>query len=201
MEIEDKKMTPMLIVSFRGQKVAMQLEPGVSVEDVKAQVTSAVDPTLCLHPSDIKLIHKGKILNDDQKDILELLVGGNKPAKTFRVMATGMSLLEAQASNQEFQEGIKKAPRIRDDLKVEGRMEIARRQRLGQKMANASKRRAVSAYAFGRIETLPMMPQENKARQILMALANDPGILACMAKHKWNVGSLAELFPEGAFVR
>ena len=191
-------MAPNLIVSFRGHKVDMQLEPGVSVEHVKARITSAVDPALCFHPSDIKLIHKGKILNDNQQDMLELLVGGNKPAKTFRVMATGISLSEAQASNQEFQEVIKKTPRVRDDLTDEGRMEIARRQRLGQKM-NASKR-GVAEYGFGRIETLPMMPQENEARQILTTLANDPGILACMAKHKWNVGSLAELYPEGAFV-
>ena len=134
MESEDKKMAPNLIVSFRGHKVDMQLEPGVSVEHVKARITSAVDPALCFHPSDIKLIHKGKILNDNQQDMLELLVGGNKPAKTFRVMATGISLSEAQASNQEFQEVIKKTPRVRDDLTDEGRMEIARRQRLGQKM-------------------------------------------------------------------
>merc|ERR1712038_704174 len=52
-------------------------------------------------------------------------------------------------------------------------------------------------YGFGRIETLPMLPEQKKAKEILNSLANDPGILACMAKHKWNVGCLAEMYPEG----
>jgi hypothetical protein len=192
-------MTPKLIISFRGKKEEMTLEPGVSVKDVKTQVASAADPTLCLNPSEIKLLFKGKVLNDDQQDMLKLLADGKTSAKTFRIMATGMSLSEAQVSNLEFQEGIKKAPRIRNDLTAEGREEITRRQRLGRIM-NDTKRSAVLKYRFGRIETLPMLPQENKARQILTTLANDPGILACMAKHKWNVGRLAELYPEGAFV-
>jgi hypothetical protein len=42
-----------------------------------------------------------------------------------------------------------------------------------------------------------MLPDEPKARAILTQLANDPGILACMEKHNWHVGSLAELYPEG----
>jgi hypothetical protein len=197
--METDKETPKLIVSFRGKKEEMQLERGVSVEDVKARVASAADPTLCLNPSDIKLLHKGKVLNDDQQDMLKLLAEGKKLTKTFRIMATGMSLSEAQASDLEFQEGIKKAPRIRNDLTAEGRKGIARRQRLGLTM-NHTKRSAVQ-YGFGRIETLPMLPQENQARQILTTLANDPGILACMAKQKWKVGSLAELYPEGAFVQ
>ena len=52
-------------------------------------------------------------------------------------------------------------------------------------------------YGFGTIETLPNLPQREQAQRILETLANDPGIRACMAKHKWKVGSLAELYPEG----
>lgn len=52
-------------------------------------------------------------------------------------------------------------------------------------------------FCFGTIQTLPGLPMEPKARQILEELATDPGVLAVMEKYKWNVGTLAELFPEG----
>lgn len=54
-----------------------------------------------------------------------------------------------------------------------------------------------ASYGFGNVETLPNLPQRDEAQRILKALANDPGVLACMAKHKWKVGSLAELYPKG----
>jgi hypothetical protein len=52
-------------------------------------------------------------------------------------------------------------------------------------------------YRFNHIETLPMLPDQEKAKNILHSLSTDPGILACMTKHKWNVGCLSELYPEG----
>ena len=52
-------------------------------------------------------------------------------------------------------------------------------------------------YKFGSIETIPGLPNEGTARKILETLANDPGVLACLAKHQWNVGCLAELYPDG----
>eukprot|EP01034_Spumella_vulgaris_P020674 gene20674-26500_t len=52
-------------------------------------------------------------------------------------------------------------------------------------------------YKFQSIQTPPGLPDEAKARQILETLANDEGVLAVMAKHKWSVGALCELYPEG----
>jgi hypothetical protein len=52
-------------------------------------------------------------------------------------------------------------------------------------------------YGFGKIEILPGLPNEQKAHEILSSLTIDPGILACMAKHEWNVGALTELYPDG----
>ena len=188
---------PKLIVSFRGKKVATSLYPGLVVADVKARVASTAGTELALTPSDVKLLCRGKILSENDQDVYGLLVAsGTKRDKTYRLMATGVSSTEANAHYQEFQAGLKNAPRIRDDLTPEGRMEIARRQRLGRFMMNRG-RKLTPKYGFGRIETLPMLPEQDTARQILTRLANDPGVLACMAKHKWNVGSLAELYPEG----
>lgn len=193
---QSDKVQPKLIVSFRGKKVEIQLEPGVLVIDVKARVaTTAADPA-SLTASDVKLMYKGKILSNDQQDLYELLVG-KKAAKIYRIMATGVSSTEATTLNTEFQEGLKKAPRIRNDLTPQGRIEIARRQRLAQNMMNNKGRTTSPKYGFGRIETLPMLPDQATAKHLLKTLANDPGVLACMAKHKWNVGCLAELYPEG----
>merc|ERR1712071_303799 len=95
------------------------------------------------------------------------------------------------------------APRIRDDLTDSGKRELARRKRLGRSIMNkvaagATDHTAPSQkYKFHRIETLPMLPDQNKAKEILTTLANDPGVLSCMAKHGWSVGCLAELYPEG----
>merc|ERR1712038_1528131 len=70
-------------------------------------------------------------------------------------------------------------------------------QKNGGRGATGAHGAADKKYGFGRIETLPMLPDQNKAKEILNSLANDPGILACMSKHKWNVGCLAEMYPEG----
>ncbi|CAM9491291.1 unnamed protein product, partial [Hapterophycus canaliculatus] len=54
-----------------------------------------------------------------------------------------------------------------------------------------------SPYRFERIETLPGLPEEETAREILESLAADPGVRAVLEKHKWTVGALCELYPEG----
>uniref|UniRef100_A0AAV1T166 WLM domain-containing protein n=1 Tax=Peronospora matthiolae TaxID=2874970 RepID=A0AAV1T166_9STRA len=52
-------------------------------------------------------------------------------------------------------------------------------------------------YRFHAIEPLPNFADKDKAREILETLANDRGILAVMAAHKWNVGALAEMPASG----
>lgn len=207
-----------LIISFRGKKVEMPLSPTTSLIDVKSHLSN-VDPDLKMNPQDIKLILKGKVIKDLDGSIGDLFaflitslkkkkknttnsssagVRNTKKEKTaVRLIATGFSPAEAKG----FEESKQNAPRIRDDISNTGKKEIERRQRLGRKMmADASRktvRVAQKRYGFGRIETLPMLPDQKKAKEILDSLANDPGILACMAKHQWNVGCLAELYPEG----
>jgi len=77
-------------------------------------------------------------------------------------------------------------------------LELRRRRQLGRQLLQSSNPSNSSVkYGFHRIETLPMLPNQSKAKEILTTLANDPGIQACMAKHQWHVGCLAELYPEG----
>jgi hypothetical protein len=121
-------------------------------------------------------------------------------------MATGISKDEVNEADHEFlQTSQRNKILVRDDLSTQGQLkELARRQ-LGRRNILA-KSRDISArssssnrnhYGFGSIEVLPDLPDRSKARDILTALANDPGVKACMAKHEWRVGSLAELYPEG----
>ena len=192
-------------VSFRGKKLEFLLNQETNPLIIKTQIVSNLQDELQMKPENIKLIHKGKVLKDEDYpntgDFFTTLTKNAKKkgnAVVIRLMATGVSVSEVQ----DVEISRQNAPRIRDDLSKAGQREIEARQRLGQKMllnAGTKEGKGIdsSKYGFGRIETLPMLPDQQKAKEILNSLANDPGILACMAKHKWNVGCLAELFPEG----
>lgn len=170
--------------------------------------------------SDVKLIYKGKILSDDSSNLYNTLIDHSKEKsinhrkntnkKPIRLLAMAMSIHEVKRHDEEFNKAKLDAPRIRDDLTSRGKADIAARQRLGRKILQQTSEKesttirsishsttSSSYYGFHHIETLPMLPEQEKAKKILHSLSTDPGILACMAKHKWNVGCLAELYPEG----
>jgi hypothetical protein len=198
---EDTAVTGKLIVSFRGQKIELLASPCLTVGQVKSTVASAADGSSSLSPTSVKLIYKGKVLIEDDDRIINAF--GDKPAKAYRLLATGLSVSEQTEIQLEHERGIKNAPRIRDDLTDQGQQEMIRRRKLGKTVlhkAAAAKSSSVGGpkkYGFGGIETLPNLPDMSKARDILSQLANDPAVLAVMAKHQWNVGCLAELYPEG----
>eukprot|EP01035_Chromulina_nebulosa_P022064 gene22064-28560_t len=52
-------------------------------------------------------------------------------------------------------------------------------------------------YGFHSFETLDNFNDKYKAKEILESLASDPGVLAVMKRHRWNVQCLGELYPEG----
>lgn len=146
----------------------------------------------------IKIMSKTKglwkgILKDDS-DFASLDWSSNTIAHLL-VMGTSDDINKIDEEMADFQ----KKNRIRDDLTEEGKNELKQRGILGQKVLKKTARRKVvsSEYGFGKIETLPRLPQEEKAQQILNTLANDPGVIACMSKRKWKVGCLAEMYPDG----
>lgn len=184
-----------LIVSFRGKRLELELPPSLTIGDVKSRIASSGDDeSLELSPSSIKLMFKGKVLSDDETPVLSV---GGQNKKILRFMATGLSEAEQASLNQELRQALRNAPRVRDDLTKHGQDEARRRKRMGQALNQKKTGKETRQYCFGCIETLPNLPDEHKAREILTTLANDPGVLACMAKHEWNVGSLAELYPKG----
>ena len=187
------------IVSFRGNKIPIIVNGDeITVGDVKAQTAASVAGNPPMEPKDVKLLFKGKVLNDDHQPMSEIFSHSGKNTSTYRLVAMGISAAQARDLDQEREDHVRKGPRIKNDLTPEGRAEMERRKRLGAAvMAKSNNRQPSNEYGFGKIEVLPHLPNESKARQILTSLANDPGVLACMAKHKWKVGSLAELYPKG----
>ncbi|KAL3905128.1 MAG: hypothetical protein SGARI_004608 [Bacillariaceae sp.] len=178
--------------------------------------SSSSDITLSSDETCIKLIYKGKVLKHDDASLHDILCpiksNGKRPAlsKTYRIMATGVSQSETNVMNTAIQEGLQKSKAlVRDDLTDDGQRRMKHRQlqgqRLLQKASQSAQRRNTAhgssnsskTFGFGRIETLPNLPEEAKARKILTSLANDPGVKACLAKHGWNVGVLAEMYPKG----
>uniref|UniRef100_A0A7S1XI58 WLM domain-containing protein n=1 Tax=Phaeomonas parva TaxID=124430 RepID=A0A7S1XI58_9STRA len=91
------------------------------------------------------------------------------------------------------------ARRVADDLDAAGSAEARRRRRLaaGGKLVRDLHREGPRSYGFGRIVTLPGLPGEERARNILEGLASDPGVLAVMKKWNWFVPELCEMYPEG----
>lgn len=169
--------------------------------------------SLLLEPADIRIMLKGRALTeaDDSTDMRELLqqaFGSSK--RDYKLIATlaPPSSQEAKRLTETAETAAQRSHqviRVRDDLTDRGREEMEQRQRLGKyvlhQAAMKEKRKRASGdpndYGFGRIQVLPNLPDQDQAREILTALANDPGILACMRKHQWRVGALMEMYPEG----
>jgi hypothetical protein len=194
-----------VIVTFRGKKVEIPLTK-MTVGFVKSQVIDAAvtenaSADLSLTSDHIKLMFKGKVLADDDAYLNDIFTSSGKQKTIYRVVAMGISPQETRGMELELARGQEKTKSlVRDDLSDQGRLKMKQRQQVGRQMMAKARNNTESsstAYGFGSIETLPNLPQEQKVREILTALANDPGILACMKKHNWKVGSLAELYPEG----
>jgi len=192
-------------ITFRGSKFEMTVSSSgeLTALDLKEKVLIEAGQAQNFIPEDIKLIHAGKILSDQSTDIFDLLSSKSslRRPKKHVFLATLSSTSEQQKTDQEIRRGME-SRLVRDDLSKEGQKEMQRRKQLGARMlAKAAYKeefsRERSPYVFGRIETLPNLPMEDKAREILTELSRDRGVLACMAKHQFTVGCLAELAPDG----
>lgn len=179
-----------------------------SSSSLKALPSSPHDQSI--EAREINLVYKGKRLSDDDsQSVMEVVVcrPGAKPKATYRFLATGVSKMEIENADKDMREHEQRNKIfVRDDLTTQGQKKELARKKLGQSMLVKSRERTMAAsrmnqninnYGFGRIEVLPNLPDQEKARAILKLLADEPGIKACMEKHRWHVGSLAELYPEG----
>lgn len=139
----------------------------------------------------MKLISRGRLLyprNVKDRHLPEVLLISDLPFGTrSKILMVG---------NATYEEPPKEIPRIKDDLTEEGRNRRGKYV-LDAHDLNNKGLQIKTNYRFHAIQTLPNLPEEHKAREILSTLASDPGILSVLSKHKWSVGALCELYPEG----
>ncbi|ETV90809.1 hypothetical protein, variant [Aphanomyces invadans] len=140
------------------------------------------DEDLQVSPTQLRLMVKGKILADG--DILDASQTVAAPALVH--------ILPSQHEIEAMHAREAEAKRIHDIRMTRHVVNIQARNEELTSRAHAS-----TTYKFHAIETLPNMPNEATARNILESLATDPGILAVLAQHKWHVGALVEMFPDG----
>mmetsp|Transcript_26867 Transcript_26867/g.32621 ORF Transcript_26867/g.32621 Transcript_26867/m.32621 type:complete len:671 (+) Transcript_26867:207-2219(+) len=118
-----------------------------------------------------------------------------------RLMLTGVTVQELKSLNQESEQAEKFNARTRG-FEAELRRERRRRaDGTGSKTDGTGP--PGGQYTFGSYKVLEaragreLTPPETEAKQLLYRLASDPGIVGIMHKHKWAVGELTEMPPEG----
>lgn len=147
-------------------------ELDLSLENNVGKVKKVLAERLDLRETSVRLINAGKVLGDD-----EVL---SDQHTNVVMMATPL------AKNIEDETPQHLRVRLIDDLTKK------------PKRAGASgKNLSLSDSYFGNITPLEGLPMRDKAYSILLSLATDPGIVAIMKLHNWNVPTLAELYPEG----
>jgi len=141
----------------------------------------------------VKLILRGNILRDEID--LNDLQNGKIEFNGSAVVLLPETVITMIASKKKRPLPSPTLPRVINDLSTDG---VVQKIHPSMMMGHAvTERKKKTQYEFQRIETLPGLPDEDKARFLLEELANDPPILAVMEKYKWSVGCLAEMYPEG----
>ncbi|KAF1320497.1 Protein involved in sister chromatid separation and/or segregation, partial [Globisporangium splendens] len=181
---EDREMET-LHVLFKGKSYAFPLPSGAAT--TVAQVQELLAHELNVPPDAQRWFQKKKKIDTNAADRLFSDVCGDTQQAALYVMA-GASTSQIQHMEKVHQ-SVDAEQRIRDNRRM---VSISK---LNQ---TATARDAVATdYRFHAIEVLPNFSDKDRAREILERLANDRGILAVMAKHKWTVGTLAEMYPDG----
>lgn len=138
----------------------------------------------------LRVLNRGKALPSDAAALLS--EQGVKAGSKLMLLATaGSSLSEMAAAKPERMRGFEDDDeRIRTGgvSNVGGRVSVY-------------KTSSSSAYGFGAVGALPVGPSATPpraaAQERLQSLASDKAVLAIMAEHKWHVGVLKEMPPEG----
>lgn len=166
-----------LDLSFKKQHHVLTLPASTPLLDIQVLAEAKTG----IAPAHQKLIHKGKTLTDPTITLGQL--GGETGTVKLVLIGTTAAALAALA------EGTKQVGNVRiiNDLGStggggsRGMVPILRSRR----------------YGFQRVDVLPHLPEQERARRILTELASDPGVLHVMEKYQWSVGALCEMYPEG----
>lgn len=184
-----------MMYSVKFARENLQVERGAcqSIYDLKKRLAAVTRTDV----QTVKLIVKGNILRDDMllDDLQNGLVrfNGSSVLLTPELVITMIANKGGKLSMVPSYD----APRVVNDLSTDGNVKQIHPSMRATEGYKSVEKRVKTAYEFQRIETLPGLPDEEKAQFLLEELANDPAILAVMQKYKWTVGCLAEMYPEG----
>jgi len=168
-----------LFVKYGSTTIDVPLGAGkiTSIADVKSFLLEQLE----VDPDSIKLISGGKVL--ESATLLSAL-GSRK----VTMMASKKAQLAAAAAASALPRH--QQVRVKNDLDAAAGAGGATYDSMPSLELSRDSR-------FGDIQTLPGLPFQERAREILCSLANDAGVVAVMKKRDWRVGALCELFPEG----
>jgi hypothetical protein len=154
-----------------------------------ADLATALASEFGVAPHTIKLLVPGGkgLLRLEEQGAAPLEQAGIRPGARLKMMASAAAAVEA-------------VRRQRDDALTRGFEGELRRELQRSGAATAGPRLPSGPYTFQRYEAWQrpgLAPPPTEALKLLHRLAADPGIVGVMSEHKWTVGLLSEMPPEG----
>ena len=171
----------------------MKIRYGKQILDISANDETTIDSLvesikLMTDCSEIKLISAGKTISTGLNQTVANLPNG---------LNTKISVIGSQKSDIELLSTCQPCYEMKRVINDLASNSVPHAKKVTSTMNTSVIPKSKSGYGFNLIQTLPGFSDESKARDILYGLSSDIGILAVMEKHKFNVGQLCELYPEG----
>jgi hypothetical protein len=116
---------------FLWPRIEQSLTEKSSVDNVKLHVPDSIDPEFHLLLSDVKLLYKGKPLENKETSSLATLSHGKTIMSTYCLMATGAPSQEIKQFQSDFDTTLQQAPILREDLSKQRQLEYVKQQHLG----------------------------------------------------------------------
>ena len=137
----------------------------------------------------IKLLYKGKIINNSNNNTLLTDIGITSGSKLY-LQASLISEITQLQNQPEY--------RLRDDLLSTSSTKRKSKATLTNTKSNRPRigGYGVEQYGFGTIKVLEL-PGKEASRALLQRIANDPSVLNVMKKRKFFVPELVEMYPGG----
>jgi hypothetical protein len=194
-------------VRYQGRTILIPLlsaDPKGLLDQVQEKLTSETG----VPPELQKLVAKGgRALQQKDENASSIL---KKLAVPLPVLENNPKLVQLQMIGtspeilHEFQASAKSAQEQADrmvvnDMDVDYDMVAKERKARAAQREKASRLNEAnsSEFRFYDVRALQQFRDSAKAEEILFDLSTDPGFLALMRKHKWKVGCLSEMYPDG----
>ncbi|KAA6422824.1 MAG: hypothetical protein FRX49_07359 [Trebouxia sp. A1-2] len=177
-----------LTVRFRKKEHAVQLTVG---NPSTKEVASAIAAVTGAAAETIKLLLPGR-----KGQMLKLIANSNQSAQ-HAGLESGMRV-EVYASTKEEVEQVRNSKDLPGLASFEQELKQTMRRQRGSSRGKLTL--PSGPYTFQKFEAWQhpgLSPMPSEAIKLLHRLAADPGIIGIMSKHRWTVGLLSEMPPEG----